>query len=175
MEKCFQQIGKLIENRRNERTLMSRLAILTNELLVVLLETLHRRTTVEERDGTAAEEATARVLSGLGGSLSEPWTLDSMAEAAGLARTRFGYYCHKLKNMTPNEYLTRLRVDAAKRLLRERREMKLTDVALECGFGSGQYFATVFRRIAGVTPTEWRGGTGGVVRQGGKRRGIPGR
>lgn len=156
VEKCFQQIGKLIENRKNERTLMSRLALLVNELLVVLLETLHRRTTVAERDSVEAEEATARVLAGLGGSLSEPWTLDSMAAAAGLARTRFGYYCHKLKNMTPNEYLTQLRVSEARRLLREKRAMKLTEVALECGFGSGQYFATVFRRTTGMTPREWR-------------------
>jgi AraC family L-rhamnose operon regulatory protein RhaS len=160
VEVCFQRLGRLIENRENERTLISRLALLINELLVVLLETLYRRTTVAERDSPAAEASTARFLERLEGDLSEPWTLDSMAEGAGLARTRFAYYCHKLKNMTPNEYLRQLRLAEARRLLREQKGMSLTDVGLECGFGSGQYFATVFRRFVGVTPGDFREGRG---------------
>ena len=78
-----------------------------------------------------------------------------MAAECGLGRTRFAHYCQGLTNLTPREYLSRLRVLRA-RLLLEAGEHSVTQVAYACGFGSSQYFATVFRRSLGYTPQEHR-------------------
>lgn len=36
-------------------------------------------------------------------------------------------------------------------------EYSITDVAMQCGFSSSQYFCRVFRRMAGQTPAQYRG------------------
>jgi len=61
----------------------------------------------------------------------------------------------ELTGCTPMEYLARLRIERAKTLLRES-DAKIIGIAFECGFGSSQYFANVFRRAVGSSPTEYR-------------------
>ena len=86
----------------------------------------------------------------------EEATVEAMAECVGLKRTRFTHYCKKLKNTTPTHYLNHLRVEKAKKFLRDRPDLNLTDIGLECGFANGQYFSTVFKRISGIAPIEYR-------------------
>ncbi len=53
------------------------------------------------------------------------------------------------------EYFTKLKIDAAKQLIRER-DLNFTEIAAELSFGSSQYFTAVFRRVTGMTPSEYR-------------------
>ena len=53
------------------------------------------------------------------------------------------------------ECFNRIRVDAAKELIRES-DQNFTEIAASLCFGSSQYFTTVFKRISGMTPTEYR-------------------
>ena len=57
--------------------------------------------------------------------------------------------------IAPIQYLEEVRIVKAKLLLR-RVDIPLTDIALNCGFGSGAYFATIFKKHTGLTPTEYR-------------------
>ncbi len=156
MEACFQQIGRLIRKGETVPTVISRLALLINELLITLLETLRSHDVTYEESLTTAERTTEMFLHELEASVAQPWTLDSMAESAGLKRTRFAYYCKKLKNMTPNRYLSHLRVEEAKQLMCSEPALSLTEVGLRCGFCSAQYFATVFKGEVGVAPAQYR-------------------
>ena len=52
------------------------------------------------------------------------------------------------------EYFLRLKIDAAKRLIREN-EYNFTEIALRLGFNNSQYFTTSFRRVSGMTPSEY--------------------
>ncbi|MFA9557080.1 response regulator [Evansella sp. AB-rgal1] len=53
------------------------------------------------------------------------------------------------------EYLLNLRVDEAKKLLRQT-DMRVYEVAEKVGFGSTDYFVTQFEKINKMTPTEYR-------------------
>lgn len=53
------------------------------------------------------------------------------------------------------ECFNRIRVDAAKELIREG-DQNFTEIAASLCFGSSQYFTTVFKRVSGMTPTEYR-------------------
>ncbi len=55
--------------------------------------------------------------------------------------------------MTPMQYLTHCRVEMAARMLADRPDATITEVAYACGFNSSQYFATVFRSLKGCTPS----------------------
>ena len=53
------------------------------------------------------------------------------------------------------EYLTDIRIEHARRLLRET-EMKNYEVAQACGFANATYFSTVFKSVCGLSPSAWR-------------------
>lgn len=57
---------------------------------------------------------------------------------------------------SPVAYLMASRVELAKALLISRTELGVGGVAYECGFTSVYYFSTVFKRLCGHTPTEYR-------------------
>lgn len=52
------------------------------------------------------------------------------------------------------EHFSRLKVDAAKQMIREN-ELNFTEISEKLGFNTPQYFTTVFRRISGMSPSEY--------------------
>ena len=62
----------------------------------------------------------------------------------------------------PGQYLTRVRLEAAKQLLL-RREYSLEIVASLCGFSGANYFCKVFKKSTGTTPAVYRAQHTGTV------------
>ncbi len=52
------------------------------------------------------------------------------------------------------EHFTRLKIDAAKQMIRES-EYNFTEIAEKLGFNTPQYFTAVFRRLSGMSPSEY--------------------
>ncbi len=52
------------------------------------------------------------------------------------------------------EHFTRLKVDTAKQMIREN-EYNFTEISERLGFNTPQYFTTVFRRVSGMSPSEY--------------------
>lgn len=61
---------------------------------------------------------------------------------------------HSHMNCGIMEHFLRLKIDAAKQMIRER-GMNFTEIASALGFNSPQYFTTAFHRISGMTPSEY--------------------
>jgi transcriptional regulator GlxA family with amidase domain len=57
--------------------------------------------------------------------------------------------------ISPNQLITKTRIAAASRLLRET-ERSVADIALACGFYDHSAFTWAFRSATGGTPTEFR-------------------
>ena len=53
------------------------------------------------------------------------------------------------------EHIRNLRINKAKALLENHPDMTLADIAFSCGFKDYNYFITVFKRIAGVSPKKY--------------------
>ncbi|OGF50910.1 MAG: hypothetical protein A2044_01905 [Candidatus Firestonebacteria bacterium GWA2_43_8] len=53
------------------------------------------------------------------------------------------------------EYLTYLRIERAKRLLRDIR-LNISEVSMRCGFNDSHHFSKIFKKTNGVTPNEYR-------------------
>ncbi|MEX2445619.1 MAG: AraC family transcriptional regulator [Alkalispirochaeta sp.] len=83
------------------------------------------------------------------------WLIIALAEAAELSVPQFQRRFKEEIGLPPMEYLTRRRVERASNLLRET-QLSVTQIALQVGFRSSQYFATVFRKFTGYTPTDYR-------------------
>jgi AraC-like DNA-binding protein len=53
-----------------------------------------------------------------------------------------------------SEYLNLYRLKRADMLLRERRDMRVVDVAMQCGFNDSNYFSKVYKKMFGVSPKQ---------------------
>jgi serine phosphatase RsbU (regulator of sigma subunit)/AraC-like DNA-binding protein len=87
--------------------------------------------------------------------IEDELSLDEMAESAGLSTGYFSQMFRKSTGETPHQFVLRLRVERAKEMLRVS-DGRVLDVAVACGFKTQQHFARVFRRMCGVSPTEYR-------------------
>ena len=82
-------------------------------------------------------------------------TLEEAAEVLSMNKFYFTRFFKKHTGQSFHAYLTRTRVDFAKRYLIESK-MSIIDVAFSAGFGSLQTFNRVFKTATGRTPSEWR-------------------
>ncbi|MFD0716649.1 response regulator [Paenibacillus sp. GCM10027626] len=89
--------------------------------------------------------------------LAEPLTLTSVAEEVGLSSFYFSRLFREESGESFNDYLTRLRIDQAIRLL-QTTNLKVYEVAERVGIPSYRYFSVVFRGRTGVSPTEFKKG-----------------
>jgi AraC-like DNA-binding protein len=94
-------------------------------------------------------------LSAIHDGVNTPWTVESLAEAAGMSRSAFAARFKELLGQTPLEYVTEWRMQKAMRLLQER-DKKLIDVARSVGYESDAAFSKAFKRVVGANPGEYR-------------------
>jgi AraC-like DNA-binding protein len=93
-------------------------------------------------------------LSAIHDSVNTPWTVESLAEAAGMSRSAFAARFKELLGQTPLEYVTEWRMQKAMQLL-EQRDKKLIDVARSVGYESDAAFSKAFKRVVGANPGEY--------------------
>ncbi len=86
----------------------------------------------------------------------ETVTLESLAEALSVSMFYLSHVFKRHTALTVIEYLLSLRLSEAKKLLRTT-DLRVTDIALACGYNSITYFSKVFRDNVGCSPTEYRG------------------
>ena len=87
--------------------------------------------------------------------LTEPVTIRQIADAAGLGPSSLRQHFLDELGLGPSAYVTRQRMEKAKSLLRET-PRSITDIAVTLGFSTGSHFTSVFRRLTGQTPSEYR-------------------
>ena len=97
-----------------------------------------------------------RVIGLLEAKLDAGFNLQRLAHEAGLSEFHFCRAFKKTTGFAPSRYFIRLRMEKARRLLRET-SMPVIEVGLEVGYSSPSHFAQAFRREVGVAPSAYRG------------------
>lgn len=118
--------------------------------------------------GAGGNELVQRIVHYLSTQYAEPVSIELMATTLGFSRAYLSRVFKRHTGMTPVEFLLRLRIDHARRLLRERRELTVEQIAASVGFQDPLYFSKQFRRICGMPPTAYRES---MLRLGAPRRG----
>ncbi len=84
----------------------------------------------------------------------ENWTLEKLADIAGMSRTQFAVTFKSLIGITPMTYLSNWRLDIARDELAAGRQVK--SVANMCGFSSPASFSRAFTKRYGAPPRQVR-------------------
>ena len=82
-------------------------------------------------------------------------SLNSVAEYIGLSPTYFSTVFKQEAGMNFIDYLTKTRIDEAKRLLRST-DKRISDIAMEVGYRDQHYFSSAIKKYQGDTPKSYR-------------------
>jgi len=86
---------------------------------------------------------------------AQPLTVDRLAKLAGLSRFHFIRAFHASTGRTPHQYVRERRLERARELL-VNTPMPVTEICDAVGFQSLGSFSSLFRRLTGETPAEYR-------------------
>jgi len=92
--------------------------------------------------------------------LSEPMNIDKMAKTLYLSRTHLATRFKEESGKTLTEFIQSQKTEEAKRLLRFT-DKPISAVSEYLGFSSQSHFSNVFKKVAGLTPQEYRISKGG--------------
>jgi AraC family transcriptional regulator len=82
----------------------------------------------------------------------------SLTELAGVLNLSRFHFCtafRRATGQTPHDWLVARRIERARRLLVSR-ELSVTDIALAVGYSTPSAFAASFRKVTGMTPSDFR-------------------
>jgi transcriptional regulator GlxA family with amidase domain len=81
--------------------------------------------------------------------------VDQLAGMAAVSRRNFERRFKKATSNSVNEYIQRVRIEAAKKSLESSR-MNVNEVMYNVGYNDMKAFRTIFKKITGLSPVEYR-------------------
>ena len=133
-----------------------------NRLFLLREEARHRfaqnvRVTAKEiAADSREEELMERVMEAVGRNIgNSEYTVDMLADDVCMSRASLYRNMRNILGITPNDFIRNTRLKQAARMLEET-ELSVNEISVRVGFGSSRYFATQFRKLFGVLPSEYR-------------------
>ena len=78
-----------------------------------------------------------------------------LSEMSGYSQRQFSRLFKGTYGVSPNTYITRLRLQKAQQLLQSTNQ-PIGEIAWSCGFEDQNYFSRIFRQVTGFTPSAYR-------------------
>ena len=122
-----------------------------NLMVRYLLEVLH---CAQRHSYMRLSPLIAGVVEAIRSNPEKSYPLSALAANAGLSVSRFKARFKAEIGTAPHEFMLHAKTEAAKKLLAEGK--RVTEIAIQLGFSSSQYFATVFKRFCEQTPSEFQ-------------------
>ncbi|OZB92763.1 AraC family transcriptional regulator [Paenibacillus sp. XY044] len=154
-EEALRLIRKLYETCHEQKEGYELLALSQFELLFLLL---HQNTVAKHgirKEHSKDMAAVKHMLGYIQTHFAENIGLRDIAAAGSVCRSKC---CALFKNSvkkTPIEYLTSYRIQKSLEFMTND-NLNMTEISTACGFNSSSYFAETFKKIWGITPTEYR-------------------
>lgn len=108
------------------------------------------KTMKENEDETIFE----KISQYLSGNLAAHLTIDRICSDNLIGRSRLQKLFHEKCGQGIIEYYSRMKVEAAKQMIRDE-QMNFTQIAESLGYSSIHYFSRQFKKLAGMTPSEY--------------------
>ena len=89
---------------------------------------------------------------------TEPIQVEDILRAVPIARRSLERFFQESLGRSPADEIRRVRLERAKHLLATT-DLPIPKVAQASGFGTGEYLATLFRQVTGITPLKYRAAT----------------
>ncbi|MGM9713543.1 MAG: ATP-binding protein [Prevotella sp.] len=168
-EELRTRIRKLLEQRQNLREKFSATDSITTTTADTADENARGAGSIKKKAADGQLQATPTVLSSHDEAflikvtdtvyvmLNSFGQVDVNAVAAKMCMSYSQLYrkLSAVTNCTPAQYILRIKVDRAQRMLERHPELSLREVADRCGFNDYTSFVRAFRNVCGVTPSQY--------------------
>ena len=108
---------------------------------------------VHEPRGALTGIQLGRVVDYVYANLAEDVGLEALAGQAYVSPFHFARLFRNATGLSPHQFVLRLRVNHAQRLMRSRQGRTLTEIAVAAGFFDQAHFTKTFKRLVGITPS----------------------
>ena len=109
----------------------------------------------ENNESIGSDEAFLNSISFIHEQYQNKITIDELAKTACLSRSSFVRKFKKICKMTPLEYITQRRIEAAEYMLLNT-NFSLLNIAFKCGFYDAAHFSRVFTECKGISPSAFK-------------------
>jgi AraC family transcriptional regulator, arabinose operon regulatory protein len=87
---------------------------------------------------------------------NKPLTLETMASVTGVTPPHLCTIFKKTTNIRIFQYINSVRIRKSKELLLQNPQMQIKEIALLSGFEDTNYFCSVFKKLEGISPNQFR-------------------
>lgn len=144
-------------------TIDAKAARCSSLLYVLLVYISEMNKAVKNKENDVLSTRLAPVLNYIYRHMSEDISVAQLAEVMGVTESRLTHLFRQIYNLSPMQAVRKIKINRARSILRIYPNKKIREVAEECGFFSTEYFATVFKRELGMSPTEYRKIDDGII------------
>ena len=129
-----------------------------NDLLRGLCQSILQSGSGKKQETQTEEDVISQVAAYMDAHFQDPEiSMSAIAESFDLSTTRLSTAFKERMHMSPLDYLSLLRAEAAKKLLRET-DMPVREIGVRVGYYDPGSFARRFKQITGLTPVQYRKG-----------------
>ena len=114
-----------------------------------------RPVTAKRAAGGLPKATLKRVLEYISAHLGNEIRLETLASIAGMSQHHFSELFRHSTGVSPYQYVIGQRVELGKQMLRDT-DLTILEIGLATGFADQSHFTKIFRRVARVTPRDYR-------------------
>lgn len=153
-DRCFAYVSASLAVSHDEPIIAAELKRHALMTTLTTFDTSYLDAVQRAHQRSAAPRTVRRAIAHIEAHAREPLTLDDIAAAAGISTRGLQHAFRRALDMTPSEYLRRVRLDGAHAELRSVAPMSVTEVARRWGFSSASRFARYYRESYGRNPAQ---------------------
>lgn len=132
--------------------------MLKMDLLSIFILLMRQFGYIEEVEDTPADDANYVAIAGtlryIDENLTQQITLDQLARVANMSKNNYILHFKRFNGVSPYHYILTLRVSRAIEMLCQSNE-SVTQIAYACGFNTIVSFNKTFKKITGMSPTQY--------------------
>jgi AraC-like DNA-binding protein len=83
-------------------------------------------------------------------------SVENIASGLNMSTQTFRRRLQMTAGETPKAFISAIQMEKAGKLLKENPDLSILDIAMHCGFEEASSFAHTFKRVFGVSPSQYR-------------------
>ena len=151
---AFSRLMKSIASESHDEKKLSAdmLHLLLDELLIMIYRLLPEETSFLDEDSFKTVFSVQREFEN---NFSESYSLASLARKYNISPSSLSHQFKKITGSSVMDYLLSCRIAAAKNYL-AKPSLNISQIVERCGFSDSSNFSRTFKKLVGMTPTEFR-------------------
>ena len=134
-----------------DSTDFERLCFLTTQAMERFIDTVYQNRTQKQ-----TSQPLSRAIEYVRQHYASDLSLGAVADAVFVSKYYLSHLFQKEMKTTFSDYIRRIRIEMAKRFIKEDNTAQIQEIAGKVGFNDANYFTKVFKRFSGVTPKKYQ-------------------